>query len=92
MFCGGFTDDPLVELVYTSTVRDETYISETWRLLGTRLKEHKSEAERASAKGFTWATRKVSIKRNPNKSAITSYVMNTNHVIGWEEASIKDAF
>ena len=69
---------------------DKTYIGETSRLFGIRLKEHKSEAEKASAKAFTRSQRKASITGEPNKSAITDHVVNTNHVIGWEEATIKD--
>ena len=71
-------------------VCDKTYISETLRLFGIRLKEHKSEAEKASAKAFTRSQRKASITGEPNKSAIIDHVVNTNHVIGWEEATIKD--
>ena len=48
------------------------------------------ETEKASSKAFTWATRKASITGGPNKLAITDHVMNTNHIIGWEEASIKE--
>ena len=57
-----------------------------------KLKEHKFEAEKASAKAFTRSQRKASITGEPNKSAITDHVVNTNHVIGWEdsEATIKD--
>ena len=57
---------------------------------GTKLKEHKSEAEKASAKAFIRSQRKASITWEPNKSAIRDHVVNTNHVIGWEEATIKD--
>ena len=39
---------------------------------------------------FTLATRKESITGEPNKSAITDHVMDTNYVIGWKEASIKE--
>ena len=69
---------------------DKTYIGETSQLFGIRLKEHKSEAEKALAKAFTRSQRKASITGEPNKSAITDHVVNTNHVIGWEEATIKD--
>ena len=64
------------------------YIGETSRLFGIRLKQHKSEAEKASA--FSRSQRKASTTGVPNKSAITNHVVNTNHVIGWEEATIKD--
>ena len=69
---------------------DKTYIGKTSDVFGTVLKEHKSEAEKASSKAFTRVTRKASVTGEPNKSAITDHVMNTNHGIGWEEASIKE--
>ena len=56
--------------------------------LALRLKEHKSKVEKASAKAFTRS--QASVTGEPNKSAITDHVVNTNHVIGWEEATIKD--
>ena len=42
------------------------------------------------AKAFTRSQRKASITGEPNKSAITDQVVNTNHVKGWEKATIKD--
>ena len=74
---------------YTCLNCDKTYIGETSWLFGIRLKEHKSEAEKDSAKVFTRSQRKASITGEPNNSAITDHVVNTNHVIGWEEARIK---
>ena len=69
---------------------DKTYIGETSRLFGTRLKEHKTEAEKASKKAFTRSQRQASISGWDNKSAITDHVAEDNHVIGWEESQIKD--
>jgi len=69
---------------------DKSYIGETSRLFGTRLKEHQTEAEKASKKAYTRAQRKTSIAGEVNKSAITDHVSEANHVIGWEDAKICD--
>ena len=66
------------------------YIGETSCLFGTRLKEHKTEAEKALEKVITRVQRKSSITGEQNKLAITDHVKDTNHVIGWENATIKD--
>ncbi|XP_072043091.1 uncharacterized protein [Amphiura filiformis] len=69
---------------------DKSYIGETSRLFGTRLKEHKTEAEKASKKAFTRSQRQASMTREDNKSAITDHVSEENHVIGWDKSEIKD--
>ncbi|XP_072050140.1 uncharacterized protein [Amphiura filiformis] len=69
---------------------DKSYIGETSRLFGTRLKEHKTEAGKASKKAYTRAQRQASVTGEENKSAITDHVAEHNHVIGWEESQIKD--
>ena len=69
---------------------DKTYVGETSRQFGTRLKEHKTEAEKASKKAFTRSQKKTSISGEINKSAITDHVSEENHVIGWDKAKIKD--
>ena len=52
---------------------DFTYVGETGRLLGTRLKEHRKEAEKIS---------------EPHKSAISDHVASTYHIIDWEGVKI----
>ena len=67
----------------------KSYIGESGRLFGTRLKEHKTEVDKVSAKSYTRAQRKTSIDEQ-YKSAVTEHVAATNHVIGWEEAKVID--
>ena len=57
--------------------------------MSTRLKEHKSETEKASEKTFTRAQRKASTTET-YKSAIAEHTATSNHVIGWEEAKVID--
>jgi len=54
------------------------------------MKEHKSESDDASVKPYTRAQRQTSVGSAPNKSALTDHVAESNHVIGWEEAKIRD--
>ncbi|XP_072021483.1 uncharacterized protein [Amphiura filiformis] len=69
---------------------EKSYVGETARVFGTRLKEHKTEADKASKKAFTRSQRKASVTGEVNKSAITDHVAEKNHVIGWEDAKIRD--
>ena len=64
---------------------DFTYVGETGRLLGTRLKEHCKEAEKISTKVQTRASRLTSVSE-PHKSAISDHIASTNHIIDWEGA------
>ncbi|XP_072025152.1 uncharacterized protein [Amphiura filiformis] len=68
----------------------KSYIGETSRLFGTRMKEHKSESDAASEKPYTRSQRKTLVESAPRKSALTDHVAEDNHVIGWDEAKIKD--
>ena len=68
---------------------NKTYIGETGRAFGTRLEEHKSEAEKMAKKKFTRATRKDSLDET-FKSAVTDHVAQDNHVIDWKGAKIVD--
>ena len=68
---------------------DATYIGESGRQLGTRIKEHKSEAEVASKKAFTRKQRKLSVSKK-KRSAITDHVSTKNHIIDWDGVRIID--
>jgi hypothetical protein len=85
--------DPLqtAEAIYEIPCKScpKTYIGETGRLFSTRLKEHKTEAEKACNKSFTRSQRKQSTS-DIYKSAITEHAASNNHVIGWDEAQVID--
>ena len=66
---------------------DLSYIGETGRKFGTRLEEHRSEAEKVSKTVTTRAGRKESLTTT-HKSAITDHVVDKNHIIGWGEAEV----
>ncbi|XP_072022505.1 uncharacterized protein [Amphiura filiformis] len=66
---------------------DLSYVGETGRKFGTRLDEHRAEAEKELGKTVTRASRKESLT-TIHKSAITDHVAERNHVIGWGEAEV----
>ena len=85
--------DPMqtAEVIYEIPCKNcpKTYIGETGRLFKTRHNEHKTEAEKLSAKTYTRAQRQSSTTE-VHRSAITEHVAAQNHVIGWKEAKIID--
>ncbi len=66
---------------------NKSYIGETGRQFGVRLKEHKKDAESIATRKFTRANRKESTSEF-HKSAITDHIAQENHVINWEGAKI----
>jgi len=66
---------------------EKSYIAETGRKFGTRLKEHKTEVESITSKPFTRNQRASSLSEQ-NKSALTDHVSHDNHVINWPAATI----
>ncbi|XP_072039550.1 uncharacterized protein [Amphiura filiformis] len=67
----------------------KSYIGETGRPFGVRLKEHLKESEKITERKFTRAVRKESVDEI-NKSAITDHVSQQNHVIDWDGAKVID--
>ncbi len=66
-----------------------SYIGETGRQFGVRLKEHQKDAESVATRKFTRANRKDSASEI-HKSAITDHIAQQNHVVDWEGARILD--
>ena len=82
----------MCEGVYSITFKNckATYIGETKRTLGTHIKEHKEDAEKASAcRPYTQSNRKTS-EKEMHKSAITDHMTQQNHIVDWEEAKFVD--
>ena len=65
----------------------KVYIGETGRQLGTRITEHRKEAEKISDRNFTRSTRRASTSEH-HKSAITDHVCQNNHIMNWEASEI----
>ena len=68
---------------------DKTYIGETGRKFGIRLKEHKTEGEAATNKPFITRQHLSSLSEQ-NKSALTDHASHDNHVINWPTSTILD--
>ena len=67
----------------------KSYIGETGRQFGIRLKEHQKDVEKIADIKFTRAARKASTSEQ-HKSAITDHVAQANHIIDWDKAKILD--
>ena len=66
----------------------KSYIGETGRCFGIRLKEHKDEAEKVERSArFTRLQRKTS-ESTYHKSALTDHSSQNNHVIDWENSKL----
>ena len=68
---------------------DNSYIGETGRLFGNRLKERQKDSESIKDTVFTRANRKASTSEQ-HKSVITDHIAQENHIIDWEVTSILD--
>jgi len=84
------TDDKKSEVVYKIPCKncEASYIGETGRTLGNRIKEHRSEVDSVTG-AFTRAA-KARAESTDNKSAITDHVASKNYVIDWEKATVVD--
>ena len=79
------------EVVYDIPCKgcDTSYIGETGRQFGVRLKEHQKDTEKVANRKFTRANRKESSSEF-HKSALTDHIAQENHIIDWEGAKIID--
>ena len=69
---------------------DDKYIGETGRLLRTRLKEHRKEAEQEMKERRYTRSEKKESEGILHKSAVTDHAMRTNHLIDWQGARVID--
>ena len=66
-----------------------SYIGETGRKFGLRIKEHKKEVDSFTA-GTQTRTSRARDSSVTHKSAITDHAMEENHVIDWDKAKVVD--
>ena len=81
----------MCERVYSIVCNcNDRYIGETKRTLGARIKEHKKDAEKASAsRPYTRRNRKTSEKEMHNP-ATTDHMTQQNHIVDWVGAKCVD--
>ena len=66
----------------------KSYIGETGRKFGTRVKEHQTDVtHNTDNKQFTRSQRKTSLGEY-HKSAITDHVAQNNHTISWKDSKV----
>jgi len=80
-----------IELIYRVTCKNcsSSYVGETGRKFGLRIKEHKKEVDSFTAGTETQASR-ARESSVTHKSAITDHAVEENHVIDWDKAKVVD--
>jgi len=82
-------DEEKTELIYQIHCKNclSSYIGETGRKLGLRMKEHRKEVNSFTAGTLIRASqaRESSVT---HKSAITDHAVEQNHVIDWDSAEV----
>jgi len=66
---------------------EDTYIGETGRKFGTRLKEHQTDVN-AHSQGVSTRASRASTSGDHHKSAITDHMVDHNHVPNWQDAKV----
>ena len=84
-------DEEKTELIYRVPCKNcsSSYVGETCRKFGLRIKEHTKAVDSFTAGTQTRAfrTRESSVT---HKSAITDHAVEENHVIDWDKAKVVD--
>ena len=78
------------EGVYSITCKNcnDTYIGETKCTLGTRIKEQKEYAEKASTSRPYIRSNRKTLEKDIHKSTIADHVTQQNHIVDWEGANV----
>jgi len=82
-------DEEKTELIYRIPCKNcpSSYIGETGRKLGLRMKEHRKEVDSFTTGTHTRASR-ARESGITHKSAITDHVVEENHVIDWDSTEV----
>jgi len=84
-------DEEKTALIYHVPCKNcsSSYVGETGRKFGLRIKEHKKEVDSFTAGTQTRAPR-ARERSVTHKSAITDHAVEENHVIDWDQAKVVD--
>jgi len=84
-------DEEKAELIYRVPCKNcsSSYVKETGRKFGLRVKEHKKEVDSFTAGTQTRASR-ARESSVTHKSAITDHAVEENYVIDWDKAKVVD--
>jgi len=88
---GKVKDEEKTNLIYRVPCKNcsSSYVGETGRKFGLRIKEHKKEVDSFTAGTQTRASR-ARESSVTHKSAITDHAVEENHVIDWDKAKVVD--
>ena len=88
---GQVKDEEKTELIYCVPCKNcsSSYVGETSRKFGLRIKEHKKEVDSFTAGTQTRASR-ARESSVTHKFAITDHAVEENHVIDWDKAKVVD--
>ena len=83
-------DDEKNELIYRIPCKNcpSSYIRETGRKLGLRMKEHRKQLDSFTADTQSRAPPRAMESNIIHKSAITDYAVEENHVVDWDSAEV----
>jgi len=84
-------DEEKTELIYRVPCKNcsSSYVGETGRKFGLRIKEHNKEVDFFTAGTQTRGSR-ARESSVTHKSAITDHAVEENHVIDWDKAKVVD--
>jgi len=84
-------DEEKTKVIYRVPCKNcaSSYVEETGRKFGLRIKEHKKKVDSFTAGTQTRATR-AQESSVTHKSAITDHAVKENHVIDWDKAKVVD--
>jgi len=81
-------EEAKTKLIYRVFCKNCSYVAETGRKFGLRIKEHKKRSGLFTTAGTQTRASRARESSVTHKSAITDHVVEENHVIDWDKAKV----